>query len=155
MTLIHQVNRSLPAIEETCACESESWRCGSVSGKPPYLMLSVENTTDEVLHIIHIVITCSVSLQLNATHTTHGTQNNAHNSHNLYNSMQITQYVRAYPHSKMFLFARFSNCLRASAQPAGSLIPTMPSLNRGPKYKRDMKKYDIFQVWRLEGGLGE
>ena len=49
ISLTHQVNRSLPAMDETCACESESWKCGSVSGKPPNLMLSTENTTDEVL----------------------------------------------------------------------------------------------------------
>ena len=48
MTFIRQANRSLPAMDETCSCEDENWKCGSVSQKPPDMLLSVENTTDEV-----------------------------------------------------------------------------------------------------------
>ena len=47
-TSIRQANRSLPAMDETCSCEDENWKCGSVSEKPPDMLLSVENTTDEV-----------------------------------------------------------------------------------------------------------
>ena len=56
MPLILQVNRSLPAMEESCSCQSEQWTCGSVEGTPPDLMLSLENTTDEVTVVIIILV---------------------------------------------------------------------------------------------------
>ena len=56
MPLILQVNRSLPAMEESCNCQSEQWHCGSVEGTPPNLILSLQNTTDEVTFVIIILV---------------------------------------------------------------------------------------------------
>ena len=92
MTLMDQVNRSLPAMDESCACESESWKCGSVSGNPPNLLLSTENTTDEVsVSLLHFSSSCTLALDciFYATCSIH--ENETHT-----NEMHIAQHIRAY-----------------------------------------------------------